>query len=104
MITTEQTVRFPITSARGNAYIMVLYYYDSNVINTTAIKSRKKEYSIEGYNRLHKDLQKAEIQPLLYKLDNERLRDLISSIEEKELDYQLAPPYDHRQKPAEQVI
>ena len=83
IIATDQTGRFLITSARGNADIMVLYDYDSNVINATAIKSRKKHHLVKGYNRLYKDLQKAGIQTLLHKLDNETSKDLIKSIEEK---------------------
>ena len=42
-IATDQTGCFPITSGRGNAYIMCFYDYDSNVINATAVKSQKKQ-------------------------------------------------------------
>ena len=74
---------------------MVMYDYDTNVINATAIKSHKKYDLVDGYNQLYKDLQKAGIQPILHKLDNEISKDLISSIDKKGLDYQLAPPNDH---------
>ena len=74
---------------------MVTYDYNTNVINATAIKSHKQHDLVEGYNRLYKDLQKAVIQPLLHKLDNETSKDLIASIKEKGLEYQLLPPYDH---------
>ena len=40
----------------------------------------------------------------MHKLDNETSKDLIESIEEKGLEYQLAPPHDHRQNPAERAI
>jgi hypothetical protein len=33
MISTDQTGRFPIKSSKGKSYIMVMYNYDSNVIN-----------------------------------------------------------------------
>ena len=59
IIATDQTGRFSITSARENAYIMVLYDYDSIVINETAIKSRRKKHLIEGYDRLHKTSTKS---------------------------------------------
>ena len=84
--------------------MMVMYDYDTNVINATAIKSHKEHDLVDGYDRLYKDLQKAGIQPVLHKLDNETSKDLIESIEEKGLEYQLAPPYDHRQNPAERAI
>ena len=74
---------------------MVMYDYDINAINATAIKSHKQQDLVEGYDRLYKDLQKAGIQSVLHKLDNETSKDLIASIEEKGLEYQLAPPYDH---------
>ena len=38
-MSTDQTGRFPITSRRGNSYIMVLYDFDSNVIDAAAVKS-----------------------------------------------------------------
>ena len=104
MMSTDQSGRFPITSRRGNAYIMVAYDYDSNVINATGIKSRKQEHLIEGYNRLYEDLTNAGIQPLLHKLDNEVSKTMIQSIKDKKLDYQLAPAADHRTNPAERAI
>lgn len=81
-----------------------MYDYDTNVINATAIKPHKQHDLVDGYDQLYKDLQKAGIQPVLHKLDNETSKDLIASIEEKRLEYQLAPPYDHRQNPAERAI
>jgi len=40
---------------------MVLYDFDSNVIDATAIKSRKTEDLIEGYKKLYQHLQKGGI-------------------------------------------
>ena len=48
VIETDQTGRFPISPRLGNAYIMELYDFDSNAILVTGIKSRNKEYLIEG--------------------------------------------------------
>ena len=95
LIATDQTGHFPITSAQGNTYIMVLYDYDSNLIHATGIKSRKKEDLIDGYNKMYEDLKLAGIQPLFHKLDNEKSKDMIESIKEKGLKFQLAPPGDH---------
>lgn len=96
IIATDRIGLFPITFARGNAYTMVLYDSDSNVINASAIKSRKKKHLIEGYDQLYKDLQKIGNQPLLHKIGNKASKYLISSIEGKGLEYQLTPPHDHR--------
>ena len=71
MISTDQTGRYPIRSARGNHYIMVLYDFDNNVILAEAIKSRKKMDLLQGYNALYEMLQQVGIIPVLHKLDNE---------------------------------
>jgi hypothetical protein len=39
-IYTDQTLRFPVVSSKGNKYIMVLYDYDSNAILEKPIKDR----------------------------------------------------------------
>ena len=49
IILTDQTGCFPITTRLGNAYIMLLYDFDSNAILAPGIKSRKKEHLIEGF-------------------------------------------------------
>ena len=103
VMSTDQSGRFPITSRRGNAYIMVSYDYDSNVIDATAIRSREDAALIEGYTELYSHLTKAGITPLLHKLDNEASKQLIEAIERNDCDYQLAPAYDHRTNSAERA-
>ena len=103
-IATDQIGRFPITSQRGNKHIMVLYDFDSNVIDATAIKSRTKEDLIEGYEELYRHLQEGGIQPVLHKLDNEASAQMIEAITEKKMKYQLVPRGDHQTNPAERAI
>lgn len=62
---------------------MVLYDFDSNVIDTTAIKSRTKEELIEEYEELYQHLREAGIQHVLHKLDNETSKQMIEAIKEK---------------------
>ena len=62
-ISTDQTGGFPITSRRGNKYVMVLYDFDTNAILATAIKNRKTEQLVQGYNELYDILIQAGIQP-----------------------------------------
>jgi hypothetical protein len=38
---------------------MVIYDFDSNTINAVAIKNRKKESLIKGYNEMYEDTRKA---------------------------------------------
>jgi hypothetical protein len=104
IIATDLPGRFPTTSAQGNAYVMVLYDFDSNTINAVAIKNRKKESLIKGYNDMYEDLKKAGINPVLHRLDNETSKDLIKEIEKKGMDYQIAAPGNHRLNHAERAI
>ena len=39
-IYTDQTGRFPITSRKGNKYILVDYHYDSNTIHEEPLKTQ----------------------------------------------------------------
>ncbi|OEU07083.1 hypothetical protein FRACYDRAFT_198400 [Fragilariopsis cylindrus CCMP1102] len=83
IIATDLPGRFPTTSAQGNAYVLVMYDYDSNTINAVAIKNRKTASLVQ---------------------DNETSKELILEIEKKGLDYQIASPGDHRLNHAERAI
>jgi hypothetical protein len=89
---TDLPGRFPITSAQGNAYVMVMYDTDSNAIQAVPIRSRKKEELVRGYNEMTEELRKAGIIPILHRLDNETSTDLIKAIEERKTGYQIASP------------
>ena len=104
IISTDQTGKFPKILQRGNEYIMVLYNYDSNAILATAIKGRKGPQLLQGYEKLYNKLEKAGIKPVLQRLDNEASDDLVASITEKQMKYQLAAPYSHQLNPAERAI
>jgi hypothetical protein len=77
IIATDLPGRFPTTSGQRNSYVMVMYGYDSNTINAVAIKNRKNESVIKGYNEMYEELQKAGINPVLYRLDNGTSKELI---------------------------
>ena len=83
VIATDKTVRFPITSQLGNAYIMVLYDFDSNAILATGIKSRNKEHLIEVFKEFHRELTDAGIVPQLFKIDNEASSEMIKTIKKR---------------------
>jgi hypothetical protein len=53
VISSDQTGRFPITSNRGNAYVVVFYVYDANYIRSIPIKSRSKEELLRAYNKVY---------------------------------------------------
>ena len=65
MISTDLPGRFPITSARGNAYILVMYCYTNNAILATAIRSRLAKDIRKGYDEMYKKLLLSGIIPVL---------------------------------------
>ena len=83
---------------------MVMYDFDSNTINAVAIKNRKTESLIKGFNEMYEDLEKAGINPVLHRLDNETSAGLIQEIEAKGNDYQIASPGYHRLNHAERAV
>ena len=77
MTSSDQTGAFPHTSAKRNRYVMVMEDSDTGQILTTGIKSRKKEHLITGFITMYDTLKKAEINPIIHRIDNEFLKDLI---------------------------
>ena len=68
---TDQTGRFPVTSSKGNQYIMVLYDYDSSAILAELMKNRSKSELFRVYTWMHTYLCHRGLKLLLHKLDNE---------------------------------
>ena len=94
-ISTDLTGRFPVTSSRGNKYLLVLYDYDSNSILTDAMKNRSDNKHLHTYKKLHQYLVERGFRPQLQKLDNEASAALKRSIREKGIDFQLVPTHIH---------
>jgi hypothetical protein len=70
-IYSNQTGRFPVTSSRGNRYIMIVYDYDSTAILAEPIKNRSEQEILRAYSKLHQYLTDRGLKPQLQKLDNE---------------------------------
>jgi hypothetical protein len=103
-ISTDQAGKFPITTQQGNAYIMVLYDFDSNSIHATPIKSRLKGDLVKGYQTMYNELIRAGIRPILHQLDNECPQEMIIAIIANGTKYQLAPPGDHKTNREERAV
>ena len=67
----DQTGRFPVTSSRGNKYIMIMYDYDSNSINGEAMKSRTGEEILLAFTKLDQKLNNSGLSPMIHRIDNE---------------------------------
>jgi hypothetical protein len=103
-IYTDQTGHFPVTSRRGNKYIMILYDYDSNSILTEPMKSQTDNEIIRSYQALHDRLIAAGLKPRLQKLDNEASRHLKQFLNTNDIEFQLVPPHSHRRNATERAI
>ena len=54
---TDQTGCFPISSNRGNNYIVILYAFDTNYIKSYPIKSRHSTKILKAYKEVYRFLQ-----------------------------------------------
>ena len=93
---TDQTGKFPVTSFRGNQYIMVLFELDSNNILVKPMKSRSAGNLILAYQTLVDRLKEKDIHPAMHLLNNECSAEMKTTIQHNEMKYQLVPPHDHR--------
>jgi hypothetical protein len=104
VISSDQTGRFPITSNRGNAYVIVFYVYDANYIRSISIRNRSKEELLRAYNEVYKWLLVRGFKPLLQKMDNEISHDVKKFIQAQQTRLQYTPPDMHRTNPAVRAI
>ena len=103
-IYSDQTGRFPLTSSRGNKYIMLVYDVDSNSITTEPLKSRNELELLRAYSKIHAHLTSCGLKPVLGTLDNEAPGRLKQFMKNSGMDYQLVPPHVHRRNAAERAI
>ena len=104
IIGTDQTGRFPVDSDRGHKYIFILSDIDTNYIYAVPIKSKKKSELIRAFKEAHEVLVQCGFEPVLHRTDHETSADLVAAIKEKELEYEIMPPSNHRRNPAERAI
>jgi hypothetical protein len=103
-IDTDLTGRFPVSTSSGNKYIFLLYDYDSNSILTEALRNRSDNEILRAYNKIHQYLVDRGGKPLLQRLDNEASAALKRAIRDKDIDFQLVPPHQHRRLAAKRAI
>ena len=103
-IHSDLTGRFPVPSATGSQYVLVVYDYDSNSILLAPTKSRKAGELLKSYKTIHQRLVRGGCRPILQRLDNECSQALKDYMKDEEVDFQLVPPHDHRRNAAERAI
>jgi hypothetical protein len=60
-----------VVSRKGNKYIMLLYYYDSNAILAQTIKDRTAPELLKSFQVMEQALVARGLKPNLMRLDNE---------------------------------
>ena len=96
--------KFPIPSISGNIYMVLVYDYDSNHIFAEPINSKHGTAILNGFKKVHKKLLQAGLTPKFHVLDNEASTALKEYLRASDIDFQLAPPHEHRRNLAERAI
>ena len=99
----DQTGQFPITSNRGNCYVVIFYASDGNYIKSYPIKSRHRTQLLKAYEEVYTFLRIRGYRPQLHKLDNETSHDVETFIAEQQAAVQYTPADMHRTNIAERA-
>ena len=91
----EQTGRSPITSNRGNCYVVIFYVVVGNYIKAYPIKSHHLSQLLKAYNDVYAFLRVQEYLPQLHNMDNETSKDVENFIEEQKSKVQYTPSDIH---------
>ena len=104
MMFSDQTGRFPVTSFKGNQYVMVLFETIGNNILVESMRNRTSGEMVRAYQVLMGRMKEKGILPTMHVLDNECSAEFKDAIAENKMKYQLVPPNDHRRNVAEKAI
>jgi len=101
----NQTGKFPITSARGNKYIMVAVELDGHYIDGKPLQSRSAKSLTKAYQTIFQRWKATGvICPNWHILDNEAPEELKQAIRDNNCRVELTPADQHRRNAAERAI
>ena len=95
---------YPINTARRNQYILICYYYDSNVILVEAFPFRSGACINKGVQKLLDILTTAGKYPKIHIMDNEACDLLKKTLFKQKISYQLVPQHTSLRNAAERAI
>eukprot|EP00804_Cyclotella_cryptica_P001021 CCRYP_008342-RA/>CCRYP_008342-RA protein AED:0.31 eAED:0.31 QI:0/-1/0/1/-1/1/1/0/401 len=101
---TDQTGRFPITSAQGHKYTMVAVELDGNYIDAEPLKSRTAQDLTDAYKGIHARWKATGVICPNWQLDNEAPVVLLEAIRENKCRVEKTPADTHRRNLAERTI
>ncbi len=85
MLFSNQSGRFPISSNRGNKYVVIFYIYNANFTKSVQIKSRSKEELLRAYQLVYAYLMARGFKPILHKMDNKKSHNIKTFIPEESI-------------------
>ena len=100
----DQTGRFPLTSNKGNCYVVIFYAVDGNYIKSFPIKSRHRSQLLKAYDAVYAFLRVRGYRPQLHKLDNETSQEVEEFIAEQQSKIQYTSADMHRTNLAERAV
>jgi hypothetical protein len=100
----DLTGRYPITSSRGNQYIIICYDYDTNSIQAKVTKTKNAAEIRDATLAMLQTLSNHGHPPNMHIMDNEASTILKQSLLKYKIKYQLVPPHIHRRNAAERAI
>jgi hypothetical protein len=104
MLFSNQMSQSPITSNRGNKYVVIFYIYDDNFVKSVPIKSQSKEELLQAYRLVYAYLTAWGFKLQLHKMDNEMSHDVETFIPEESTRLQYTPSDIHRTNSAKRGI
>ena len=96
----DQTGRFPVTSRKGNKYVIIFCAYDANTILGEAIKLRTEAEILRAFTKMHDYLAENGLKPKYHQLDNKCPATLKTYTKKEKIEYQLVPSHIHRRNSA----
>ena len=103
-IYSDKTGWFPITSRKGNKYILVAYNYDSNTIHAEPLKTRTGIELKTLYHKLYSLLTNRGLKSILQIMDYECPNVLKTSMREINENFKLVPTYIYHRNSSERAI
>jgi hypothetical protein len=100
----DLTGKIPVSSSKGNWYVMVCYVFDFNYVKVVPMKSRSASGWVKTCDHIHQELTAKGFKPKLQTLDNEASAALKNFFTTNDVEYQLVSPNCHRRNAAERSI
>ena len=76
-IYSDLTGKFPVQSALGNKYILIVYHYNANAILADPLKDRTAKSIVSAHQRIYEYLTIRGLKPKFEILDNKCSHDLV---------------------------